>query len=68
MLGEKSCVGVEEARICVGWRGAHIGWRGVHIGWRGAHTGWRTEKVLCEMEDVWDGGRGDQWRKEWRWW
>lgn len=33
----------------------------------GAHIGWRMKKV-CEMEDVLDGGCGDQWRKEWRWW
>ena len=59
VLGERSCEGVEEARICVGWRGAHTGWRGVHIGWRGAHIGWRMESVrwrMGGMEDVGTSG------------
>ena len=38
VFGERSCEGVEEARMYVGWRGVHIGWRCV---------GWKK----CEMED-----------------
>ena len=58
VLGERRCVGVEEACVCVGDLYVRTVEGCTHrmevVGWKKC-VGWRKY--------VWDGGCGDQWRE-----